>query len=87
MDEIALKRAIQRADKTKKVIETYKDYWDELESDLWKLWKSTKSENQAKREEIFREHHAIQAVKAKLQKVVNEGIKAEDELKKVRDGH
>jgi len=89
LDEVALKRAIQKADKTQKVIDAYKDAWDELESDLWRMWKGTKSEDRDKREEIFREYHASRALQAKLIKVVNEGKKAEEELKqqKVRDGN
>ena len=89
MDEIALKRAIQKADKTRKLIESYREYWDELENDLWSMWKATKSDDKEKREDIFREYHASQALKAKLQKQVNEGIKAEEELKqqKVRNGN
>jgi septal ring factor EnvC (AmiA/AmiB activator) len=87
LDEIALKRAIQKADKTQRLIEGYKEAWDELETDLWEMWKSTKSDDQVKREEIFREHHACKALQAKLQKVVNAGKKAEEELNQEKLKH
>ena len=81
MDDLTAKRAIQKADKTLKVIESTKEVWDELEADLWRMWKSTASDQQDKREELFREYHACKALQAKLLKVVNEGKKAEEELK------
>ena len=81
MDEIAAKRAVQRADKTQKVIDSTEEAWDEFDADLWKMFKATKSGDQDKREEIYREYHAAEAIKAKLARVVNEGKKAEEELK------
>ena len=64
-----------------KLVESYQAAWEELEADLWKMWKATKSDDQDKREELFREYHAGRALQAKLVKVVNEGKKAEEELK------
>lgn len=84
MDEVALKRAIQKADKTQKLIDAYQEAWDELESDLWKLWKSTKSDEKDKREDIYREYHGMKALQAKFQRIVNEGKKAADELEQRR---
>ena len=87
MDELALKRAVQKGAKTEELIEGYKEAWDELEADLWQMWKTTKSDDQEKREEIFREYHACKALQAKLQKVVNVGKKAEEELKQQKVKH
>jgi signal transduction protein with GAF and PtsI domain len=87
VDEVALKRAVQKADKTQKLITTYQEAWDELEADLWQMWKATKSDQQDKREEIYREYHASRALQAKLQKTVNEGKKAEEELKQEKQKH
>ena len=87
LDEVALKRAIQKADKTQKLIETYQEAWDELEGDLWKMWKATKSADPDKREELYREYHACKALQAKLLKVVNEGKKAEEEIKQQQVKH
>ena len=87
MDEVGLKRAIQKAEKTQKVIDSTKEAWDELHVELWEMWKSTKSDDQDKREEIFREYHAAKALKAKLLRVVNEGKKAEEELKQQKVKH
>lgn len=87
MDEVALKRAVQKADKTQKVIDSTKEAWAELHVELWEMWKSTKSDAQEKREEIYREYHASKALQAKLLKVVNEGKKAEEELKQEKLKH
>ena len=87
MDELALKRAVQKGAKTEELIEGYKEAWDELEADLWQMWKATKSDDQVKREEIYREYHGCKAAQAKLQKVVNEGRKAEEELKQEKLKH
>jgi hypothetical protein len=87
LDELALKRTIQKAYTTQKVIESTQEAWTELESDLWAMWKATKSDQQDKREEIFREYHAAKALQAKLLKVVNEGKKAEEELKQQKVKH
>lgn len=85
MDEVALKRAIQRADKTQKLIETYRDAWKELEADIWRMWTQTKSEDKETREDLYREYHGVKAVQAKFQRIVNDGKKAEAELK--QHGH
>jgi septal ring factor EnvC (AmiA/AmiB activator) len=87
LDELALKRAVSKGLKTQELIEGYKEAWDELEADLWQMWKATKSDDQVKREEIFREHHACKALQAKLEKTVNEGKKAEEELKQEKLKH
>ena len=87
MDEITLKRAIQKADKTKQVIEAHKDVWEGLEVDIWRMWKGTKSADKDAREDLYREHHAILCIRAKLQRIVSEGKKAEEELRAQRDGN
>lgn len=87
MDELQIKRAIQKGAKTAELIESYKEAWNDLETDLWQMWKSTKSDDQDKREEIYREYHASRALQAKLVKVVNEGKKAEEELKQQKVKH
>ena len=87
MDEVALKRAVQKADKADKVIKSTEEAWAELHVELWDMWKSTKSDDADKREEIFREYHAGKALRAKLVRVVNEGKKAEEELKQQQVKH
>ncbi len=87
LDEIALKRAIQQADKVQKTIDAHKDVWDDLDADIWKMWKATKSDAKETREDLFREHHAIQAIQARLQRAVNEGRKADEELKQQQVKH
>ena len=79
MDEITLKRAIVKADKVQKTIEAHADVWDSLASDIWHLWRKTKSDDQETREALYREYHAILAIRAKLQRAVNECKKAEEE--------
>lgn len=88
MDEVALKRAIQKGEQTQRLIEAHQDLWTELEADIWRLWQNTKSDQKEVREDLYREHHAITAVQAKLVRAVNEGKKAENELtqQKVKDG-
>ena len=81
MDEIALQRAVQKADKTQRVIDAHKEVWDELDADIWRMWRATKSADKDTREDLYREHHGIQAVQARLQRVVNEGKRAEEELR------
>ena len=51
-----------------------------VEAELHAMWASTKSEDQAKREELYRELHGLSALKARLQRFVNDGIKARQEL-------
>ncbi len=87
MDEVALKRAIQKADKTQKLIDAHQEAWDELDADLWVMFKASQSGDQDKREEIYREYHASRALQAKLLKVVNAGKKAEEELKQQKVKH
>lgn len=87
MDELALKRAVQKGAQTEELIEGYKEAWEDIHVELWEMWKSTKSDAQDKREEIYREYHACKALQAKLQKVVNEGKKAEEELKQEKLKH
>ena len=84
MDELTLQRSIQKGAKTQELIEGFKEAWDELHLELWEMWKSTKSDDQEKREEIFREYHACKALQAKLLKVVNTGAKAEEDLKQLK---
>jgi len=80
LDEKTLKSAVRKADKTRKLIESYQEYWAELDVDLWKLFCNTRSDEKEKREDIYREYHAARALRAKLERVVNEGRKAEEEL-------
>ena len=87
LDEVALKRAVQKAGTTQKVIDSTKEAWAELHVELWEMWKSTKSDDQDKREEIYREYHASKALQAKLLKVVNAGKRAEEELKQLKVKH
>ncbi len=87
MDELTAKRAIQKAAQAEVLIESTKEAWDELHVELWNMWKSTKSDDPDKREEIFREYHAGKALQAKLVKTVNEGKKAEEELKQQKVKH
>jgi hypothetical protein len=83
LDEIALKRKIQQAAKTEKLIATYQEYWDELEADIWKMWRDSKSHEKEGREDLYREQHAIRRVQARLHKIVSDGKRAEEELKHV----
>lgn len=87
MDELALKRAVQKGVTTQKVVESTQEAWEELHMELWEMWKATKSDDQDKREEVFREYHASKALQAKLLKVVNAGKKAEEELKQQKVKH
>ena len=89
MDEVGLKRAIQAGDKAEKFLENAQWAWDELDQELWKRFKSTKSDDQEKREEIFREYHGAQAFRTRFERLILAGKKAEEELKqqKVRDGN
>ena len=59
----------------------------EMLVELWEMWKSTRSDDQDKREVIYREYHAAKALQAKLLRVVNEGKKAEEELKQQKVKH
>ena len=87
MDEVALKRAVQKADTTQAVIDAHEEAWKEVEADIWVMWKATKSADKDTREDLYREHHAIGAVRARLQRVVKEGQKAEEALRQKRDGN
>ena len=87
LDELELNRAIHKAAKTEELIETHKEAWVEFEDDLTSMWKATKSDAAEKREEIYRELHAAKGVQAKMQKIVNEGRKAEEELKQQKVKH
>lgn len=81
MDEIALKRAVAKARKMQAFIESTSEVIEALEAELWTMFKASKSDEKDKREDIYREQHALRAIVAKLQKVVTEGRRAEEELK------
>lgn len=88
MDEIALKRAVYKGEQASKMEEVYKPLWEELEADIWKMWRNSKAEEQEGRESLYREQHAIKAVQVRLKRVVDQGKRADEELKqqKVKNG-
>ena len=87
MDELALKRIIQEAEQAKATIETHRKYWQEVIDDLWGMWKDSKSDDVNGREQIFREYHAIMAINTKLQRAVDRGKKAEEEIRQLEIKH
>lgn len=87
MDELELKRAINKGDQAIKQLESQKELWDDIEADLWTMWKKSKSDDVEGRESIYREHHAILAIQAKLKSIISLGKKAEEELKQRRVKH
>ncbi len=87
MDEVALKRAVQKADQVKRLIDTHKVIWEELEADIWKMWQASGSDDRERREDLYREQHAIKAIRARLNRLVNEGKKAEEELTQRKHGN
>ena len=87
MDEIALKRAVVKADKVQKVIDAHEEVWDEIKSDIARMLFATKSDDKEKREDMYRAHQGILMVQALLQRSVSAGKKAEEELRQNRDGN
>ena len=87
MDEMSLKRAIAKGDQAQTLIESHKDLWGEIEDDLWQMWRSSKADDRDGRESLYHEQHAIKSVQARLTRIVNEGKKAQEELKQQRDGN
>ena len=77
-----LKSAIVKANKIEEFLsqDYVKSAWVSVEADIFRMWALTKTHEQEKREEYYRELHGLRAVKARLQKWVNEGKKAEAEL-------
>ena len=88
-DEISLKRAMAQGEQAARTLEAHRDLWAELEADIWKMWKASKSDDKDGREDLYRELHGIKAVQARLKRIVDHGKKAEEELKqqKVRHGN
>ena len=60
---------------------------EELETDIRRGWALTKAGDKELREDLYHEQHAIKAIRARLQKVVNEGKKAEHELMQQKVTH
>ena len=81
MDEIALKRTSHKGAQAVKLIEDHKELWDDVEGDLLKMWRDSASEDAGGREALYREYHAIKAVQARMQRLVDQGKRADEELK------
>jgi len=87
MDERALRAAVKKGDKAAKMVKSQAELWGGLDADLWQLWCGTKSEEKEKREDIYREYHASKALRARLQRIANEGRKAREELEQRKQKH
>ena len=77
-----LKESIVRAEIVQRLLddENINSAFLNIEGDIYKLWTSTKSDESDKREEIYREYRGLMALKARLQRYVNEGKKAQEEV-------
>ncbi len=87
MDDSELKKLVQKGDQAKRVLETHSDYWKAVEADIIVLWCNSPSGEKELREDLYREYHGIQAIKAKIQKSINQGLKAQEELRQRKDGN
>ncbi len=88
MDEVALKRAVHKGEQARKLIEANKPLWEDIEAEIWRMWQDSGSADKEGREDLYREQHAIKAVQGRLRRIVDQGKRAEEELKhqKVKDG-
>lgn len=77
-----LRASVKQADEVSRLLENnyLRAAWVATEKQILQMWRDSKSDEQDKREELYREYHGLQAVKARLQRVVNEGTKAVHEL-------
>jgi hypothetical protein len=87
LDELELKRTVNKGERAQRLEEAHKELWEELASDLWGLWRNTKSDDKEGREDLYREHHAMMAVRAKLHRRVVAGKKAAEELEQQKVKH
>lgn len=80
MDESELKKQVQAGDKARKLLEAHAPYWKAVEADIVVMWCNSASDAKDFREDLYREYHGIQAIKAKINKQINQGVKAQEEL-------
>lgn len=69
------------------MLDTQRELWDEIEADLWRMWKDSASGDKEGREDLYREHHAIGAIQARIKRIIDQGRKAEEELKQQKVKH
>lgn len=89
MDELELKRAINKGDKAQKLLDSTKELFDGIEADIWKKWKESPAKDTEGRENLYIEQHAIRVIQDRIKAITKEGKKAEEELKhkKVKHGN
>lgn len=77
------KEILARAQRAKSWLED-KDVqaiFDQLESDIFTLWSQSLSDQSDERERLYREMHGLRALKVRINQIIDNGRKAEEELK------
>lgn len=83
MNQDELKRAIQRGLNAARLLQNTEEAWADVRKELHKMWEFTESQGAETREALYRELHALKAVRARIERRVSEGKKAEAELEHV----
>lgn len=84
MDEMVARRQMAQGRAAEAAIDAQEDIWQDIEEELWKLFKDSKADDKDGREKIYSELHALKALKVRYERIATQGKKAEHELEQQR---
>lgn len=84
-----LKEKLNRAEHAQALLNDalFTDSWAAVERGIHEMWANSKSDEDDKREALYRQLFGLKAVRAQLERCINEGKLAEKELEHQKHGN